>query len=416
MGYDPERFRRAFLPEPLPLALGEGYWLTEVLSDRLRSGIDLHVRAEDGRSVLVLVEEAGASAECLVRTGRLALSYYGDTELDDGTAARLTRRLADRIHRRERAVGADGVAGGLTVRTGGPVVRHVELRINRECNERCLFCNTPEDSQTVLPSAEVVYGAIARERAAGYDKITFTGRETTLDPELPGYLRAARDAGYRVVGVQSNGTTFAHEPLLRRLVDAGMNLVEVSLHTLDEDTFRKLVGPPGLLDKTLRGLANLHRTPQVKTQIVCVLTRMNIDHLPAVIERIAEVHPEVAQVTVSPMAPAGDGAKELSLVPRLAELREPLRRGLDVAERVGLKIDLPSRCGAPLCAMPPGTEHHNAEINNRPGQTLEAGKTKPATCRTCVYDPNCTGVWKAYLAHWGEHDVKPVRPDGAVAE
>lgn len=414
MAYDPVRFREAYLPEPLPLTLPDGTVIRRVASDRVRSAIDLGVESDDGRALTVFVERAVEGGRCFARTARLAVSYYSDGSVDERRAAQLTRAVVAHLAAAEARASPEELERALHVDarsvTGRP--RALELRINRECNERCAFCNTPERSETILPGPEAVYAAIVAERAAGYEEITFTGREPTLDPELPAYLRAARAAGYRQIRVQTNGTTFASEAALARFVEAGMTAAEISLHTLDEPTFARLVGPPRLLDKTLTALANLSRIPRVEVHLVCVLTRLNLDHLAAVLERAATAHPRIAWVTVSPMAPVGDGAARLDLVPRLEELGAPLATAFEVAARHGLRLQVPSRCGAPLCAMPEGTAHLSGEADNLPGQTLEPGKSKGSRCLECAAEPRCTGVWTAYLERYGEGELRPLSRRG----
>jgi MoaA/NifB/PqqE/SkfB family radical SAM enzyme len=407
MAYDPERFRRAYLPEALPIDLGSGFSIEEVRSDRLRSAIDLLVAHVSGEVVTVFVERASAGVRSFARTERLAISYYAERGMDDGHAAQAARLVWARLSRAEAS--AD-LGETLALDRAAPVTgrtRTLELRINRECNERCAFCNTPEDSDTIVTDQSAILSSLERERAAGYTHVTFTGREPTLDPTLPRYLVRARELGYETIRVQTNGTSFAHEPMLRRLIDAGMNTAEISLHTLDARTFRRLIGPPRLLDKTLEGLAHLSRT-KVRVHIVVVLTRINLGDLPAVLECVAQIHPRIEQITLSPMAPVGDGEGRIELVPLLRELREPLRRAFETAARLGQRIRIPSRCGAPLCAMPEGALDHNDEMQNAPGQTLEQGKTKPSACRRCKFDPICTGLWKAYVDRHGEGEVSPI--------
>jgi len=373
MAYDVDRFRRAYLPAPLPAAVVGGWRIVTVQTDRVRDAVDL--RLEDGaRALTVFVERRVEGAACFGRTDRLQISYYaeeGAGGVDDAEAGRVTRAVLERLAAAERAAPPEALDGALTVERSEPVGgrgRTLELRINRECNERCLFCNTPAGSETISPGRAAIEAAIARERAAGHLDVTFTGREPILDPALPAYLRAAAEAGYRIVRVQTNGSLLSHRPTLEALVDAGMNAVEVSLHTLDAPTFARLVGPPRLLDKTLAGLANLAAFGGVTTHLVVVLTTLNLEHLPAVLERAASVHPGIRQVTVSPMAPVGDGAARLDLVPRLTALAEPLRRALEVAAQRDLELTIPSRCGAPPCAMPPGGERINAGLDDRSGK------------------------------------------------
>lgn len=408
MAYDAGRFTERY-GLTLPVELGEGWRIVAIDSDRVRSALTLRLaRADD--EVLAFVERR-QGAECFATTGQLALSYYTRDDTDHAAAAAALRALATRLTaaEAERDV-TDALVVDESSATGR--ARTLELRINRECNEECVFCNTPEDSDTILPGREAVLAAVRSERAAGYQDITFTGREPTLDPALPEYLEAARDAGYRTIRVQTNGSSFSHLPTLERLVEAGMNTAEISLHTLEPETFRSLVGAPRLLDKTLAGLEHLATMPErVDVHLVVVLTKLNLAHAPAVIERAVTIHPHLMLITLSPMAPVGDGSARVELIPEPRTLTEPLRRAFTTARQNRVELRVPSRCGAPLCVMPAGTERFNAELDNAPGRTLEAGKSKPPQCTSCVYEPRCTGLWSACLERWGDDVVSPVRTE-----
>lgn len=411
MAYDADAFQRAFLAgaEP-PIAIeGAGGWsIASLQTDRTRAAVNL-IATRGAARLSVFVERKVEGAACLVATGALMLSYYREPGCDDAEAARVVRALAAQLARREEVLG-EGAATELRVEDAAARTRptgNLELRINRECNEACLFCNTPEGSDTILPSREAVLEAIDRERAAGWSAVTFTGREPTLDPALPEYVRRARQRGYRVVRVQTNGTGFAHAPLLERLIEAGMTHAEISLHTLEEETFARLVGAPRMLTKTLEGLRNLAAYPSVGVRLVIVLTTLNLEALPSLLARVVREIPSVDGVTLSPMAPVGDGALHVDLVPRLTSLEGPLREALAIARAAGIEAVVPSRCGAPICAMPEGFEAHNEETTNVPHRTLEAGKVKGAACARCACDAICTGVWAAQLARHGEVDLRP---------
>jgi MoaA/NifB/PqqE/SkfB family radical SAM enzyme len=407
MAYDPERFHAAYLRGaelPLPIGL-PGWQITRVSSDRQRHAIDLLLRGPGGAELLVFVERLVEGASSAARTSLLQLSYYDDNHVPTVEAGHALRALAAVLGAVERRIGEPAARAALH-RAVEPVLSELELRINRECNEECVFCNTPADSESILPGRAQILEAIDLEFDKGYRRITFTGREPTLDPSLLDYVRAAKSRGYPTITVASNGTTYAHKPTLAALVEAGMTATKLSLHTFDPQTFRTLIGPPRLLDKTLAGLRNLASYPQVEVQVVVVLTSLNLAQLPGVIERIAREAPSVSHLTISPMAPVGDGRQRADLLPRLTDLAEPLRRGLDAAAAHGIRAEVPPRCGAPLCAMPAGYEHLNREIENRPGDTLEPAKSKLPACRGCRWDDICTGVWSDYLARFD--DVRPV--------
>ena len=66
--------------------------------------------------------------------------------------------------------------------------------INRE-NEYRLFCNTPADYPWSLEDKEIVLEQIEEEYNRGHARITFTGREPTLDANLTEYIAAAKRQG-----------------------------------------------------------------------------------------------------------------------------------------------------------------------------------------------------------------------------
>lgn len=407
MAYDPATFHAVYLRGgELPLPIGATGWdVVRVGSDRQRHAIDLSLRGPSGAELLVFVERRVEGAASAAQTKHLQLSYYSERDVDHAAAGRALRALAGVLGAIEERLGDDEARRALR-RADAPVLGDLELRINRECNEECAFCNTPADSDSILPGREQILEALVREFEGGYRRVTFTGREPTLDPSLLDYVRAAKARGYTTITVASNGTTYSHAPTLDALVAAGMNATKISLHTFEVETFRSLIGAPRLLDKTLAGLANLARHPEVSVQLIVVLTALNFRELPSLVERVAREVPHVELFTISPMAPVGDGRRRLELVPRLSELAEPLRLGLDAARAHGKRAVVPSRCGMPLCAMPPGYERYNQEIENRPGDTLEPAKRKLALCRECRFDEVCTGVWSDYLdVH---DDLRPV--------
>ncbi len=365
------------------------------------------------RRITCFLERRSDAAACFTRTAHWNVSYYEDTPVPGAEVGRAVGALAVWLRQREAAFAPGAIDAafrrGPRLRTG--IGRAVELRVNRECNEACVFCNTPEASPTITEDRLHVLRAIDRGREAGYDAITLSGREATLCPHLVAYVERARERGYGTIGLQTNATAFAAGPLLGRLVEAGLTSVEVSLHTFDPDTFERLVGAaPRLLDATLRGIARIASYPDVRVTLVHVLTRLNVDTLPALVDRVGREMPHVKEITVSLMAPVGDGARRVDLVPALARVRAPLAQAFEVATGHGVILQVPSRCGMPLCVMPPGTEAHNAESQNAPGHTLEPGKAKGAPCAACVHEPICTGVWKPSLAVHGEADLVPVTP------
>lgn len=404
MGYDPTVFARHYVGE-LPRAVpGTAWQLTAVQAERARAAIDL-VASRPGATLVVYVETRHEGIEALARTRDLALSYYPADGVQPAEAAAVVRAVAQLCAEREQA----SPASGLRREDAGPeaLPRTVELRINRECNEACAFCNTPPSYPAILAGPDAVLAALSAEYAAGYRGVTFTGREPTLDRALPSYVARARELGYRRIGIQTNGTTLS--ATLDRLCDAGLTSVDMSLHTLSPEIFEALVGKPSLLAHALAGLDALRRRPELEVSIIVVLTELNLATLPELVTRVIELVPHVHGVTASPMAPVGDGGRPevRHLIPRLGSLAEPLAAAQAITAAAGVLFNIPSRCGLPLCVIPASLHAHNEEWGNAPDEVLAPGKRKAPSCASCAWSPRCTGVWSAVLDAQGDGDLRP---------
>ncbi len=408
MAYDSEAFLTDYLGGRLGQVVAE-FRVTDVRTDRVRSAIDVVLCDAQERELVLFLERRVEGAACLMQTENFNLSYYPAKGVSDANAANAARAFGSLVREREAELCPDVAERSLRFSRAQPSPdRALELRINRECNEACLFCNTPADSDTILPSGEVVLELLERERRAGYTAVLFTGREPTLEPRLLEYVSRARELGYTRLRLQTNATRLGDRAYLESLVAAGITEVEISLHTRDAATFEALVGKRSLMKRTWAGLRSVLDLG-VRCHVVLVATTMNLAEVPALLESLGrDLEGRLRHVTFSPAAPVGDGARRVDLVPRLSELREALPAIFAAAGAAGIELDIPSRCGLPLCAMP--TEHvsRNAEARNTPGQTLEPSKRKAASCGQCRYDGVCTGVWVAYLERHGESELRPV--------
>ncbi|MCC6215604.1 MAG: radical SAM protein [Polyangiaceae bacterium] len=408
MAYDARAFERHYLGERASAATAP-YRVVGVQADRVRAAVDVVLTDAAGRRLVVFCERRVPGAECLAATTHLNVSYYAEAGVDSAEAARVTRALAAALAAREAELSDAELAEVLTFsgREIGNPRRALELRINRECNEACAFCNTPADSETLLVDPAGVEALLRAEAATGCRAVLFTGREPTLEPRLPRYLELARSLGYEHRRVQTNGTSFASPEVVARLTAAGMNEVEVSFHTTSEETFERLVGKRHLLDRTAQGIRNV-LAAGLRCQLIVVITRWNAREVPALVGDLRRRFPGLERVVLSPVAPVGDAAARPELWPPLGELGEVTSAALRAARAAGLAAHVPSRCGLPLCLLEPDVRDASDELENAPGETVEAGKAYAPACARCAERGRCTGVWAAYLAELGDTALRPL--------
>jgi GTP 3',8-cyclase len=160
---------------------------------------------------------------------------------------------------------ADGPGTTPVDRFGRPM-RDLRISVTDRCNFRCTYCMPKEvfgRDFAFLPRSEVLsFEEIARLAAVvvelGVEKLRITGGEPLVRRDLPDLiamlapLRTWRGDPVDLT-LTTNGT--ALPALARRLRDAGLGRVTVSLDSLDDATFRTLNGVEYPVARVLEGIA-----------------------------------------------------------------------------------------------------------------------------------------------------------------
>lgn len=138
-----------------------------------------------------------------------------------------------------------------------------DLRISLldQCNFRCPYC-MPEaefhsDYEFLKRQQRLTYDEILRVANSacqlGVSKIRLTGGEPLLDKKICDLIeRLVQLPGLDDLALTTNGMLLA--PIAKRLANAGLHRVTISLDSIDEGVFKAMSGGRGDLDKVLRGL------------------------------------------------------------------------------------------------------------------------------------------------------------------
>lgn len=121
------------------------------------------------------------------------------------------------------------------------------------CNQKCLHCYAA--GQTLGETPELTTDQwrelLEKLRRANIPQVTFTGGEPTLRPDLPELVEAAQ---WFVTRLNTNGRLLTPE-LCRRLSEASLDSVQVTLYAARRDVHNALVGAEGF-DDTVQGIRN----------------------------------------------------------------------------------------------------------------------------------------------------------------
>src|SRR4051794_30499855 len=132
----------------------------------------------------------------------------------------------------------------MLIDTFGRTATDLRVSLTDRCNLRCTYC-MPAEGLPWLPKAELLTDdEIVRlvdiaVRLLGVDEVRFTGGEPLVRPGVVGLIaRVARLRPRPHISLTTNGIGLAR--LAADLKTAGLDRVNVSLDTLDEEVFRKL--------------------------------------------------------------------------------------------------------------------------------------------------------------------------------
>jgi MoaA/NifB/PqqE/SkfB family radical SAM enzyme len=300
------------------------------------------------------------------------------------------------------------------------MTQRVDLKLGFSCNNRCTFCvqGDKRDQHPDRSTAELL--ALLEEARTHADQIVFTGGEVTIRQDLEELVAHARDLGFTVIQLQTNGRMLAVERRLDALIVAGVTEFSPAVHGHDATTHDGQTRAPGSFRQTVKGIRNVKaRGFPVLTNTV--ITQQNYRHLPDIARLLVGLH--VDQFQLAMVHPLGTAGRDFeAVVPAFRDLVPFVCEAL----RVGRAANVTAMTEAiPLCFLP-GLEQHAAESRIPETRIVDAeqviedyttarqveGKAKGEPCQQCARNAECEGPWREYPEHYGWAGFVPLGVGG----
>lgn len=189
----------------------------------------------------------------------------------------------------------------------GRNIHYLRISLTDRCNLRCVYC-MPEEmhfapSQELLTSNEILT-IVRAARDLGFDKIRLTGGEPTVHPKLLDIVRGISSLGFTKISMTTNGLRL--QELARPLKEAGLERVNVSVDTLDEEKFHRITRW-GKLATVMEGIHAAEQAGLTPLKINAVVVRGYNDDDVADLAALTFEHPW--QVRFIEMMPFGEVAQ-----------------------------------------------------------------------------------------------------------
>ncbi len=207
----------------------------------------------------------------------------------------------------------------------GRAIRYARLSITDRCDLRCTYCMA--DDMDFVPRSELLsieeLVTLARTLTGlGISKLRITGGEPLIRRGVIDLLQQLRQLpGLDELCLTTNGTHL--ETHARSLRDAGVDRINISLDSLNPDTFRRLTRV-GDLQKVLRGIAAARAVGFRRIKLNCVALRhYNAAEIPALVSFALEQGLDISFIEEMPLGRI-DGHGRATEFISSAELREQL--------------------------------------------------------------------------------------------
>lgn len=275
-----------------------------------------------------------------------------------------------------------------------------ELRINLDCNQNCLFCNTDINAENVILNTEQIKQTVISWAKAGVNCLTISGKEPTLHADLREFISVAKNNHYKRIGLQTNALRFADRTYCYNLKRAGLNYLFVSFHSCFAETYNQITRST-TFSRAVEGIKNIMQA-NIFTVINVVINRYNYKELPEIVIYIIDNFTNAKGIVFSFVAPVCEALKNKEIIPRITTTLPYLKKAIQRARAVDLSVRIPARCGIPMCFLRDFLECFDCLWESSFWKNPR-DKIKMPICVRCKLKGYCDGFWKEYVKLYGFH-------------
>jgi radical SAM protein with 4Fe4S-binding SPASM domain len=179
----------------------------------------------------------------------------------------------------------------------------MDLALTYRCNNDCTHCYNARERNFPELDTEHWKRILDRLWSLSVPHIVFTGGEATLRNDLP-ELIAHAEANGQITGLNTNARRLADEKYVQKLVDAGLDHVQITVESCDEQIHDGMMRSKGAFKQTVQGLKNVLAT-RLYVMTNTTMLRTNVHKIPDTLDFLAELG--VPTVGLNALIYAGQG-------------------------------------------------------------------------------------------------------------
>jgi len=318
----------------------------------------------------------------------------------------------------------------------------MDLALTYRCNNDCPHCYNARPRNFKELDTQSWRDILDQLWDYGIPHIVFTGGEPTLRADLCELIAHAEKNG-QITGINTNGRRLQDQGFVKRLVDAGLDHVQITFESHDPSIHEDMVDARGAWEQTLSGLNNVLESPLFVMTNTTML-KANSPYLAETLDFLADIGvPTIglnALIYSGKGKNIGTGIMESELSPLLETARsltgkynqrliwytptqycnfDPMQLELGVK---GCTAALYNMCIEPDGGVLPCQSYYvqlgnlliddwDSIWNHNLAVSLREHKNIPDKCRNCVLLSECGGGCPLYFQHVNESKEYEDRTD-----
>lgn len=163
----------------------------------------------------------------------------------------------------------------------------MDLAITYRCNNDCAHCYNARERNFPELKTDDWKKILDQLWALGVPHIVFTGGEATLREDLPELIRHAESNG-QITGLNTNARRLADARYVQQLVDAGLDHVQITVESCDEQIHDLMMRRNGAFKQTIAGLKNALET-KLYVMTNTTMLRTNVHTIPNTLDFLADL-------------------------------------------------------------------------------------------------------------------------------
>jgi len=298
-------------------------------------------------------------------------------------------------------------------------MKRIDLKIGFQCNNACRFCVQGDKRKKYPNKSSEEIKKILKKESLNHQGVVFTGGEPTIRKGLIDWVKYAKQLGYKIIQIQSNGRLFSYKSFCEKLINAGVNEFSPAIHGSKAEIHDWLTRVPGSFKQVVKGIENLKSLNQyVLTNTV--ITKTNYKDLPELARLLVGLKVDQFQFAFMHINQIITSDKRLidEIIPRHLDVEPYVKKGL----QIGIDAEIIVMTEAiPYCFMKgyekyiaeeqiPDTSvfDHDIELADYSLYRKTQGKVKGPNCQKCKYNHVCEGPWKEYPKLFGWEEFRSI--------